>query len=241
MSVGSSGEQHGDIEQRFYLADHVTHKEQMLAKVITEKTYRQIIIFTATRADTERLSVLLNQQGMHSVALSGDLSQSQRSNIMNEFSRGQQHILVTTDIASRGLDLRNVSLVINFDLPKLADEYVHRVGRTGRAGDKGEAVSFVGPKDWLSFVAIKDFLKQSIEFSELEGLAAKFTGPKPARTKTVLNKDKAQGKTKGAETGVAAKPPKKRVNTMQGTDAGNTPLKRKPRASFIDTEQDEEE
>jgi superfamily II DNA/RNA helicase len=241
VSVGSSGEEHTDIDQRFYLADHVTHKEAMLTKIITAKTYRQIIIFTATRADTERLSSLLNQQGMHSIALSGDLSQSQRSNIMNEFGRGQQHILVTTDIASRGLDLLNVSLVVNFDLPNLADEYVHRVGRTGRAGNKGEAVSFVGPKDWLSYVAIKDFLKQNIEFSQLEGLAARFKGPKPERTKATTGSHKSTNTVSSDDNNVAVKPARKRVNTMQGVDAGNLPPKRKPRAKIVEIDQDEEE
>jgi superfamily II DNA/RNA helicase len=241
ISVGSSGEEHTDIQQRFYLADHVTHKEILLNKIIAEKTYRQIIIFTATRSDTERLSQLLNEQGMHSIALSGDLSQSQRSNIMNEFSRGQQHILVTTDIASRGLDLLNVSLVVNFDMPKLADEYVHRVGRTGRAGNKGEAVSFVGPKDWPSYVEIKALLNQSIEFSQIEGLVAKFKGPRVNKAKLDLGQNDSSKKSNQVDTPKIAKPAQKRVNTMQGVDAGNTPLKRKPRAIVEDIEHDEDD
>ena len=241
ISVGSSGEEHTDIQQRFYLADHVTHKETLLNKIIAEKTYRQIIIFTATRSDTERLSLLLNEQGMHSIALSGDLSQSQRSNIMNEFSRGQQHILVTTDIASRGLDLLNVSLVVNFDMPKLADEYVHRVGRTGRAGNKGEAVSFVGPKDWPSYIEIKALLNQSIEFSQIEGLVAKFKGPRVNKAKLDLGQNDSSKKSNQVDTPKIAKPAQKRVNTMQGVDAGNTPLKRKPRAIIEDIEQDEDD
>ncbi|MDP5133869.1 MAG: DEAD/DEAH box helicase [Paraglaciecola sp.] len=241
ISVGSSGEEHTDIQQRFYFADNVRHKEALLSKVITEKTYRQIIIFTATRTDTERLSSLLNEQGMHSIALSGDLSQSQRSNIMNEFSRGQQHILVTTDIASRGLDLLNVSLVVNFDLPKLADEYVHRVGRTGRAGNKGQAVSFIGPKDWSSFVEIKGLLNQSIELSEIEGLVAKFKGPRVPKAKAALGPHDPTKKSVQSEQKKAARPAQKRVNTMQGVDAGLTPPKRKPRAKVEDIEQDDEE
>jgi superfamily II DNA/RNA helicase len=241
ISVGSSGEEHTDIQQRFYLADHVTHKETLLNKIIAEKTYRQIIIFTATRSDTERLSLLLNEQGMHSIALSGDLSQSQRSNIMNEFSRGQQHILVTTDIASRGLDLLNVSLVVNFDMPKLADEYVHRVGRTGRAGNKGEAVSFVGPKDWPSYVEIKALLNQSIEFSQIEGLVAKFKGPRVNKAKLDLGQNDSSKKSNQVDTPKIAKPAQKRVNTMRGVDAGNTPLKRKPRAIVEDIEHDEDD
>jgi superfamily II DNA/RNA helicase len=237
ISVGSSGEEHKDIQQRFYLADNVTHKEAMLAKVIDEKVYRQIIVFTATRSDTERLATMLKEQGQHAIALSGDLTQSQRSNIMNEFGRGQQHILVTTDIASRGLDLLNVSLVVNFDLPKLADEYVHRVGRTGRAGNKGEAVSFVGPKDWLSFTAIKSFLHQTISFSEFEGLTAKFTGIKPPSRKFKDANKPAQKKLKTKIKADGTPNGPSRIKSMQGKDMGDLPMKRKPRVDKPDIEE----
>ena len=226
VSVGSSNEEHKDIQQQFYLADNVTHKETMLFKVIHQQEYRQIIVFTATRADTERLAALLVSQEQHAIALSGDLTQGQRNNIMSEFGRGQQHILVTTDIASRGLDLLNVSLVVNFDLPKLADEYVHRVGRTGRAGNKGQAVSFVGPKDWFSFVAIKSFLQQSIDFSTLEGLEAKFKGLRPAKKKVSPNKKSANKKVVEKSN---TQHKQNRVKTMQGKDMGDMPMKRKPR------------
>lgn len=226
ISVGSSSEEHKDIQQQFYFADNVTHKEAMLSKVINQQEYRQIIVFTATRVDTERLTILLKEQGQHAVALSGDLTQGQRNNIMSEFGRGQHHILVTTDIASRGLDLLNVALVVNFDLPKLADEYVHRVGRTGRAGNKGQAVSFIGPKDWSSFVAIKGFLQQNIEFTEMEGLTAKFKGLKPAKAKTVSAKKSQNNQAKQKSKPQQAP---NRVKTMQGKEMGDMPMKRKPR------------
>jgi superfamily II DNA/RNA helicase len=237
ISVGSAGEEHKDIQQQFYLADHVTHKELLLSHMINQQEYRQIIVFTATRTDTERLTVLLKEQGLHAVALSGELTQGQRNNIMSEFGRGQHHILVTTDIASRGLDLLNVALVVNFDLPKLADEYVHRVGRTGRAGNKGQAVSFVGPKDWFSFLAIKSFMQQNMEFSQIEGLTAKFKGLKPAKTKVALSK-----KSTNKKVTKQAKPQQtpNRVRTMQGKDAGDMPMKRKPRV-VLKPEDDAEE
>ncbi len=227
ISIGSANEQHLDISQRFYLADHIEHKEALLERLLRDESYQQLIIFTATRADTERLSAKLVSNGYHSVALSADLTQSQRSNIMNGFSRGQEQILVTTDVASRGLDLLNVSLVINFDLPKLADEYVHRVGRTGRAGNKGQAISLVGPKDWPSFVNVKSFLQQDIEFSEIEGIAAKFSGLKPKS-----NKKSAKPNTKSAKNSAqnpVKKGGRKRVNTMEGKEVGHIPMKRKPR------------
>jgi superfamily II DNA/RNA helicase len=237
ISVGSAGEEHKDIQQKFYLADHVTHKELLLSHMINQKEYRQIIVFTATRADTERLTLILKEQHLHAVALSGDLTQGQRNNIMSEFGRGQHHILVTTDIASRGLDLLNVALVVNFDLPKLADEYVHRVGRTGRAGNKGQAVSFVGPKDWFSFLAIKSFMQQTIEFSEIEGLVAKFKGLRPPKAKIAPGKKSTDKKINQNKKPQQAP---NRVKTMQGKDAGDMPMKRKPRA-VLKPEEDAEE
>ncbi|MCV5753440.1 C-terminal helicase domain-containing protein, partial [Escherichia coli] len=85
-------------------------------------------------------------------------------------------ILVTTDVASRGLDIATVTHVINFDMPKHTEEYVHRVGRTGRAGNKGDAISLVGPKDWDSFKRIETYLQQDLAFSVFEDLKGKFKG-----------------------------------------------------------------
>lgn len=226
ISIGKANEEHLDIEQKFMLSDHIEHKELLLDRLLETEQYQQIIVFTATRVDAERLAKKLSEQGLHSIGLSADLTQSQRSNIMNAFSRGQQQVLVTTDVASRGLDLLNVSLVINFDLPKHADEYVHRIGRTGRAGNKGQAISLVGPKDWQSFVQIKAFLQQDIQFSQLEGLEPTFKGlkpkVKPSRAKPAKKANDSAGKQKTTSV-------KKRVKSMEGVEVGDTPMKRKPK------------
>lgn len=184
ISIGFVNEEHQDIEQRFYLCDHLDHKEAILDRVLKDESYQQLIIFTATRADTERLASRLIEAGIKAVALSGDMKQNMRSRIMNEFERGLQNVLVSTDVASRGLDISNLSHVINFDMPKYAEEYVHRIGRTGRAGKNGTAISLVGPKDWNSFKNIEGFLNKNMQFSSFEGLEAKFTGlaPKPKKT-----------------------------------------------------------
>ena len=169
ISVGVSNEQHLDITQKFYLCDHLDHKEAILDRVIEEAEYRQVMIFTATRADTDRLTDKLNEKKLKAVALSGNLNQTQRNAIMSQFERAVYKILVTTDVASRGIDIPNVSHVINFDMPKHTEEYVHRVGRTGRAGNKGDAISLVGPKDWDSFKRVELYLQQDLTFSVLEG------------------------------------------------------------------------
>jgi superfamily II DNA/RNA helicase len=176
ITVGQELAPHEDIEQRFLFSDHLDHKQALLEHLLKHETYQQAIIFTATRADTERLAQLFNDKGLSAAALSGDLKQSARNTIMDGFSRGHYKLLFTTDIASRGLDLVNVSLVINFDMPKAAEEFIHRVGRTGRAGAKGLAISLVGAKDWASYQAVKNLLQLDIPFSEIEGLVGKFKG-----------------------------------------------------------------
>jgi superfamily II DNA/RNA helicase len=174
---------HGDIRQRFYLCDHLDHKQALLGHLLSHEKFQQAIIFTATRGDTDRLAQWLGERGLKTAALSGELAQSERNRIMDGFSRGQQQVLVTTDLASRGLDLLNVSLVINFDLPRHSEEYVHRIGRTGRAGAKGDAISLVGPKDWDSLTRIRRMLQQDIEYSTIDGMVGKFKGLVPAPVK----------------------------------------------------------
>ncbi len=192
ISIGVGNAEHKDITQKFYLCDHLDHKEALLARVLEQADYRQLIIFTATRADTERLTEKLNTQKLKAVALSGGLNQAQRNTIMGQFERGAFKILVTTDIASRGLDISNVTHVINFDMPKHTEEYVHRIGRTGRAGNKGDAVSLVGPKDWDSFKRVEAYLQQDITFSVFDDLKGKFRGLKPR--KPSFKKGKAPAK-----------------------------------------------
>lgn len=181
IAIGVSNEEHLDITQKFYLCDHLDHKEAILDRVLEEAEYRQVMIFTATRADTDRLTEKLNEKKLKAVALSGNLNQTQRNAIMSQFERAVYKILVTTDVASRGIDIPNVSHVINFDMPKHTEEYVHRVGRTGRAGNKGDAISLVGPKDWDSFKRVELYLQQDLTFSVLEGLKGKFKGIKPRK------------------------------------------------------------
>ncbi len=207
IAVGGANEQHKDITQRFYLCDHLDHKEALLERVLDDADYRQVIIFTATRDDTERLTNKLNEKKLKAVALSGNLNQMQRNTIMSQFERAVFKILVTTDVASRGLDIANVTHVINFDMPKHTEEYVHRVGRTGRAGNKGDAVSLVGPKDWDSFKRVEAYLKQDIKFDVLDGLEGKFKGLK---VRQPMNKAKPQSSKAKPQAKKVAKKPVKR-------------------------------
>lgn len=241
IAIGSAHTEHKDISKRFYFADNLDHKQALLSHFLNNESYQQMIIFTATRSDTERLASELASDRLSTIALSGDLNQSQRNQIMDSFSKGHQKILVTTDLASRGLDLVNVSHVINFDLPKHTEEFVHRIGRTGRAGNKGESISLVGPKDWLSFKNIEGFLQQTFEFDKIDGLKAKFKGFKPKKAKAEQSKsaDKSNNK-KIKNKNPARKTQKKTFHVAQ--DAGDMPvLRRKSVTPVEQIDRDDEE
>lgn len=239
VAIGAGHEKHEDIAQSFYFADNVTHKERMLFSLLARDDVKQAIVFTATREDTERLAALV-EQPLTACALSGKLTQGQRNSIMDQFARGHANVLFTTDVASRGLDLVNVSHVINFDLPKHSEEYIHRVGRTGRAGAKGQAFSFVGPKDWESFKAIETFLQTKVTFDVLEGLEAKFKGEVAKRPQRKQN-NRASGKV-STETAVEkrTKAPKKRDKSFfTGIDGGFSPMKKKPKPIIVEPVDDD--
>ncbi|GGW50630.1 DEAD/DEAH box helicase [Alishewanella tabrizica] len=230
VALGAGHEQHSDIAQHFMFADHLTHKEALLKHTLQHAAIKQLIIFTATRDDAERLATLCTDLGFSAMGLSARLNQGQRNSVMQQFAAGKYQVLVTTDLASRGLDLLQVSHVLNFDLPKHAEEYVHRIGRTGRAGAKGTALSFVGPKDWAALQKIEAFLRRPVTFSSISGLEARFKGEiapavsSPAQV-TAATTTRKPSHTKPKKTPQGATKPAKRF--FEGGDDGTAPVRRK--------------
>lgn len=224
IQINQSYDTHQDITQAFYFADDLAHKEKLLNALINVDETRQVIIFTATRDDTQRLADLLSEQGFLTLALSAELTQGKRNQVMQDFSSNRYQVLVTTDLGSRGLDIPNIELVINFDMPKTTDEYVHRVGRTGRAGQKGRAISLVGPKDWKTFYSLRGLIADEIAMSSIDGLEASFSG---FAIKQTAPKGIAQLKTKAAKKPV--RKTVKRINTYAGTDVGDAPVIKRPK------------
>lgn len=231
VALGSGHEQHSDISQQFVFADNLTHKETLLQHMLQHEPVKQLIIFTATRDDAERLATFCNEQGFSAMGLSARLTQGQRNAVMQQFAAGKYQVLVTTDLASRGLDLLQVSHVLNFDLPKHAEEYVHRIGRTGRAGAKGVAMSLVGPKDWPALQKIEAFLRRPVEFSTIPGLEARFNGIAPALAKAAAKTTKgtvATGSVAKKRANTKAKAVKAVTKTFfEGGDDGTAPVRRK--------------
>ncbi len=184
ISVSAAKDKHENIEQRMMFADDVAHKNKMLSHLLTETEVNQAIVFTATKRDADGLADQLSAQGHSVAALHGDMSQRERNRTLLNMRNGNVRILVATDVAARGLDVRGISHVINFDLPKFAEDYVHRIGRTGRGGSSGIAISFASNRDAQLLKRIERYTEQSIKMHTIEGLEPKYklrTGPSSDR------------------------------------------------------------
>jgi ATP-dependent RNA helicase RhlE len=159
------------------MVTHVAHpvdgarKRDLLVDILSERWQEQILVFGKTKHGCNRLSEQLEKAGISSVAIHGNKSQAQRLKALAEFKSGKARVLVATDVAARGLDIPLLPLVINFDLPMVAEDYVHRIGRTGRAGASGEAISLVSPDEGTQLRAIHRVLKADIEMRVIEGYA----------------------------------------------------------------------
>jgi superfamily II DNA/RNA helicase len=158
------------IEQRLLFADNMDHKNRLLDALLRDVDMTQAIVFTSTKRSTEEISDLLAESGFASDALHGDMQQGQRNRALQRLREGRTKVLVATDVAARGIDVAGISHVINFDLPRQAEDYVHRIGRTGRAGRTGIAVSFAGMREGGLVKNIERYTGNRIEVHTLPGL-----------------------------------------------------------------------
>jgi superfamily II DNA/RNA helicase len=161
---------HDKIEQRLHLADNLQHKNRLLQHFCEDKTVTRAIIFSATKRDADSLARDLSRQGHLAAALHADMTQSARNVTMSNMRRGKIRLLVATDVAARGLDITGVSHVINFDLPRSAEDYVNRIGRTGRAGQSGIAISFASRGDLPYLDRIERYLGKNLSVHVVPGL-----------------------------------------------------------------------
>jgi len=144
-------------------------KPQHLLSILRVHNPRQAIIFTNFKMNVEKITKFLNDNGVPAMAISSLLSQSQRTSVIEKFKADNHlNILVATDVAARGLDIKGVDMVVNYELPMDSESYVHRIGRTGRAGTEGKAFSLVSDKDVDSLMRIEEYLKHKLEVSYME-------------------------------------------------------------------------
>src|SRR6185503_18269644 len=138
-------------------------KREMLSYLIQTRGLKQVLVFCGTRIGANRLAHQLRKDHIHADAIHGDKTQAERELALQDFKGGKTSVLVATDVASRGLDIEGLPQVINFDVPHSPEDYVHRIGRTGRAGLTGEAISLVAPEDQEAIAAIEKLIKKRIE------------------------------------------------------------------------------
>jgi len=159
-----------NIEQMLHVADSADHKDRMLQHLVSDVSLTRAIIFSATKVGADKLARRLNKLGHTAAALHGDMDQRSRNITIADMRRGRVRLLVATDVAARGLDVTGISHVINFDLPKFAEDYVHRIGRTGRAGAAGIAISFASQSDLLHLERIERYTGERLAQCVIPGL-----------------------------------------------------------------------
>ncbi|MEX0430873.1 DEAD/DEAH box helicase [Spiribacter insolitus] len=150
------------VDQRVYRLDKA-EKRPLLSRLIREGDWQQVLVFTRTKHGANNLSRQLDRDGLTAAAIHGNKSQSARTRALEGFKQGKVRVLVATDIAARGLDIDQLPHVVNYDLPHVAEDYVHRIGRTGRAGNSGEAISLVAPDEAKLLKGIERLLKRPLE------------------------------------------------------------------------------
>ncbi|GAA6134795.1 DEAD/DEAH box helicase [Oceaniserpentilla sp. 4NH20-0058] len=209
--------EHENISQEVMLADNDKHKQRLLTWLLANKSHRQAIVFVNTKIKAESLYHFLDYHSINAAVLQGDMTQDERNYVMQRMKQGSVDVLVATDVAARGLDVKQIDLVINFDMPRSGDDYVHRIGRTGRAGEQGLAVSLVEHTEWNLKCAIERYLRIEMTPKKAKGLEGTYKGPK---------KMKSNGKP------VGKKPPKKKdakkVSAKKSPKKSTKPAPKKP-------------
>jgi len=179
ISIAAAKARHENIDQRLMYVDDMAHKNRLLDHILRGTELNQAIVFTNTKRDADSIADSLSAQGHAASALHGDMNQRDRNRTLTNMRRGQVRVLVATDVAARGIDVAGISHVINFDLPKFAEDYVHRIGRTGRGGASGISVSFASNRDAIHLKKIEQYTGQRIDAHTIAGMEPKFK-PRPA-------------------------------------------------------------
>ncbi len=176
ISVNPENSTAKTVEQSLYPADK-RKKAPMLLQLIKQGNWQQVLVFCRTKHGANRLSYYLNDQGVTAAPIHGNKSQGARTRALAEFKSGDIRVLVATDIAARGIDIPQLPQVVNYELPNVAEDYVHRIGRTGRAGEVGKAFSLVCADEVAELFAIERLIQKVLPRYELEGYSVHNTLP----------------------------------------------------------------
>ncbi len=230
IEVARSNATSSAVEQIVYPVDKA-RKREMLSHLITQNDWRQVLVFTRTKHGANRLSEQLGKDGITSAAIHGNKSQNARTKALSQFKDGSVRVLVATDIAARGIDIDQLSQVVNYELPNISEDYVHRIGRTGRAGNTGQVVSLVCVDEHEYLRNIESLTKNKIPKVQLKG----FTPDPSIKAEPIQNGGKRRRNGNGGNT---RKPASGRGNSGGGRsnaqrkrgEGSNGQSNRKPRA-----------
>ena len=170
ITIDSPQEKHANIQQKLFWADNAQHKRKLLDHWLRDTTINQAIVFASTQVECDGLAGDLQQAGFDAVALHGALSQGLRNRRLMALRNGQVQVLVATDVAARGIDVPTITHVFNYGLPMKAEDYTHRIGRTGRAGRDGLAVTFAEMRDRRKIFDIEGYSRQQFKAETISGL-----------------------------------------------------------------------
>jgi superfamily II DNA/RNA helicase len=183
------------IHQMAYIC-YETQKINIIKEIFKNHEPKRVIIFTGSKVKAKELAISLTRAKYNCAAMHSDLTQQERNEVMYMFRSGQKDILVATDIVARGIDIDDITLVINFDVPNDAEDYVHRIGRTARAGAGGSAITLVSEKDQMDFMKIEKFLGKDVEKMPIP--ASLGEGPAYEKKKSSDKRHKSSNKNKRA-------------------------------------------
>ena len=212
------------VKQTVYEVDK-NRKSALLSHLILNKNWQLVLVFTRTKNGADHLAQELERAGISTVVIHGDKKQNQRSRALKRFKEYKVRVLVATDVAARGLDINELPHVVNFDLPKVCEDYVHRIGRTGRAGSEGEAVSLVSADEINLLAAIETLIRQTLAREVESGFIPKHSVPLTHQAKVRPKKPKKpkrqqeRGKDHKPDKGKDSSGNKSRKSSkVQGTD-----------------------
>ena len=193
-------------------------KPQILHHLLNTHGWNQVLVFMRTKHGANRLAEFLNKQNIHAAAIHGNKSQGARTRALAGFKNGEVSVLVATDIAARGLDIEQLPHVVNFELPNVAADYVHRIGRTGRAGASGEAISLVCAEEMDDLQGIEDLINQNLERRVLEGFEprAKLPASRPPKAPKKPKKPKAAKSQSNSSSRSTQQKPKANAQPRSG-------------------------
>lgn len=213
------------IEQRLHVTDSLHHKQQLLEHLAKDEDLTQAIVFSATKRDADSLARELSEKGHKAAAMHGDMTQGARNRTLRRLREGRVRLLVATDVAARGLDIQGISHVVNFDLPQAAEDYVHRIGRTGRAGATGIAISFASRSDVPKLQRIEKYIGSKVPLHVIPGLEPMTTLAAAPRKKS-HRRSNGPGK-KYSNQGKGGKPAWKKGGKPSGGYKGKPRAERK--------------